>query len=59
MSYTKSVTHLILETALIYQRAFERLEAQDGQSASDLKECPSIGNDWDNPRVLGILNHFF
>lgn len=45
-------TYLMLESALKYQRAFERLEDQDGHFVSDLKEGSPTGSDWDNARVL-------
>lgn len=53
-------TYLMLESALKYQRAFERLEDQDSHFASDLREGPPMGSDWDNARALvKFLKCFF
>lgn len=41
------------------QRAFERLEEQDGQFLSDVKEGPSTWNDWDNAYVFVKFLTFF
>ena len=50
----------MLETALKFQKAFERMDEIESHFASDLKDGVPNENDWDNVRVLTkFLKHFY
>ena len=53
-------TYVMLESALKFQKAFERLDEIEPHFASDLKDGVPIERDWENARVLTkFLKHFF